>query len=373
FVLSPLVAQLSLTYLPYGTSLALELAAALAALRAVRTRRRWAAAGAGLALGTAAFARPYDAVLAGLALALALLVRERHRLRPLLPLLAPALAGAALPVLGLLLYNRAMTGDPLRLAFLLLEPADRPGLGLRRALPTDPLLDFTAGRAATALGRSLLLVVAWTAGGALTAALAVATLVRRRLRATAVPVALLLVWPAGYALFWGSYVATVVWGGALFLGPYYHLPMVAMLAVAGGVGLADLWTWRPAVATVTAAAMVLLSVPVLVPALEEQADRNAARQVVADLVDSRVETPALVFVPPVYGPYLQNPFSFLRNRPDLDGPVVYALDGDAGRNERVLEAHPDRAAYRLVLDDGWSDDPGFAPAAHLERLRPASM
>jgi len=372
FALAPLALQLDITYLSYGTSLALLLAAATGTARAWRTGSRWAALGAGLCWGLAAFARPYDAALMGLALTVAavvVLTRRSAGQRPrLAPLVGLAALGAVGPLLASLAFNHAMTGDALELPFRILERRDGPGLGLRRSLPTDGYVDYTLGRAVSSFGRNLLLVAAWGAGGLLGVCLAAATLVRRRLRGSPLIVAVLVVWSVGYALFWGSYVAAFLWDGALFLGPFYYLPMVAMLAIPAGVALDDLWRWRAPVAAVALIGAGALTLAVVVPRLVEQHERSEPRTEVAEVVAREVDGPALVFVPPVYGPVLQNPLSFLRNQPGLDGRVLYAVDRGAVINQRVQAAHPDRRSYRLVLPVGWSDEPGFEPQARVEEV-----
>lgn len=377
FATAPLVLQLDLTYLSYGTSLTLLLAAATAAWRAQRAGSRRAALVAGACWGLALFARPYDAVLFGGAVAVAVVARRLRQERtagpPLLRLAGTAALGGIVPLVALLAFNHAMTGDVLKLPFRLLEPSDGPGLGLRRSLPTDQLLDYTPARAAASLGRNLLLVAVWCAGGVIGCALAGATLVRRRLSGAAVLLAVLVVWPLGYALFWGSYVAAFLWDGALFLGPFYYLPMVAVLAIASAVGLDDLWRWHRVVGAAATVGMVGLAAAVVVPRLAEQHDRSEPRTEVRTALADTVETPALVFVPPLYGPYLQNPLSFLRNTATLDGPVVYALDRGSVANDRISAVHPDRRAYRLVLPDGWNDQPGFDPRAEVvEVAQPGS-
>ena len=372
FATAPLVLQLDITYLSYGTSLVLLLGAAAASWRAHRTASRGMAGLAGLCWGLALFARPYDAALFGLALGAALLVRHRGLPRldrpPLGWLAGAAVLGAVAPVLGLLAFDNTMTGEAWRLPFHLLEPRDAPGLGLRRSLPSDAFLNYTLGDAAASLGRNLLLVAVWTGGGVLGCCLAVTTIARRRLDGAGLVVAVLVVWPVGYAFFWGSYVAAYLWDGALFLGPFYYLPMVAMLAIAGGVGLVDLWRRIPAAGVAAVVAAAALVAAVAVPRLAEQHDRSAPRQAVAHAVAARVEAPALVFVPPLYGPYLQNPLSFLRNNATLDGRVLYAVDRGPEANARVQAAHPDRTAYRLDLPLGWDDQPGFDPQISVEAL-----
>lgn len=374
FATAPLVLQLDITYLSYGTSVSLLLAAATAALRAHRTGTRAAGLAAGLCWGLAAFARPYDAILFGLALVSSLVLldwqRDGHdRRRRLGRLARHAGVGAVAPLAALLAFNHTLTGDALQLPFHLLEPRDAPGLGLRRSLSSDGSLDYTLDRALASFGRNLLLVMVWSAGGVLGCCLAVATLLRRRLDGAVLVIAVLAVWPVGYALFWGSYVAAYLWDGALFLGPFYYLPMVAALAIPAAVGLDDLWRWRPPVAAVAALGAAALAAGVAVPRLAEQHDRSEPRSAVAEALAAEIDAPALVFVPPLYGPYLQNPLSFLRNNATLDGPVLYALDRGDGANERVRAAHPARTAYRLVLVNGWSDQPSFRPEVEVQKMR----
>jgi hypothetical protein len=371
---TPLVIQLDITYLSYGTSLSLLLAGATATLRARRTGARGLAVLGGLAWGLALFARPYDAALFGLAavVAVAFLRRRVPAVMPLAALLRHTLIGAMGPVVLLLAFNRAMTGDPLSLPFSLLDPSDRLGLGLRRSLPSQGYLDYTAARAVSSLGRNLLLVTVWAAGGVVGVGLAATTIWRRRLPSGPLLVAVLVIWPLGYALFWGSYAVAFIWDGALFLGPFYFLPMVAMLAIAAAPTLDDLWRWKPIVGGVATLAAAVLSGAVVLPGLVEQHERSQPRDVVAEVLEDEIRAPALVFIPPVYGPFLQHPLSFLRNSPELDGPILYALDrGDAG-NARLQAAHPDRQAYRLVLPDGWRDDAGFEAHPKVERLGEAS-
>jgi hypothetical protein len=56
---------------------------------------------------------------------------------------------------------------------------------------------------------------------------------------------------------------------------------------------------------------------------------------------------AVVFLPPLDGPYLLQPFSLARNA-TFDGPVVWALDRGASRNLEVVRSLPGRDAYRVL-------------------------
>lgn len=356
FAFSPLSLMLSTTFLPYGTSVALGLGAAALALRALRTLSRSTACGAGVLIGLAVFARPFDAVLWILAIGVAC-VRGDRRSR-IVGLLPSVLAGAAAPLLALLWFDHAVTGNALQLPFNLIEPLDRPGFGARKALPTDPTLDYTVTRALQALGRNLLLVVAWSGGGLVAAFFGIRALLRRQLQRGMV-VSLLVIWPLGYLLFWGSYLMSFLWDGALAFGPYYYLPMVAIIAIPAGVGLIDLIDRQQSLGALAVAGMVVLSGAILVPALAEHAGRSQNREAVASAIDDLGPGPTVVFVPPLFGDYLQNPLSFLRNTPNLDGSVVYALERGPDADARVRAMFPRRQAYRLEFPNGWADDSGF--------------
>ncbi len=196
--------------------------------------------------------------------------------------------------------------------FNLIEPLDRPGFGPRRALPTDPILDYTPERGLEALGRNLLLVLAWSGGGLVSAFFAVRSLARRQPGRRFI-ISLLVIWPLGYLLFWGSYLTSFLWDGALVFGPYYYLPMVAMLTIPAAVGLADLFERQRSLGLVAVAGMVILNAAILGPALAEHHDRSDNRIAVAATLDDLGPEPSLVFMPSLFGAYLQNPMSFLRN------------------------------------------------------------
>ncbi len=56
---------------------------------------------------------------------------------------------------------------------------------------------------------------------------------------------------------------------------------------------------------------------------------------------------AVVFLPPLDGPWLLQPFSLARNA-TFDGPVVWALDRGDRRNLDVVRHLPGRTPYRVV-------------------------
>ena len=366
FALSPLVLQLEITYLPYGTSLALGMAALASVLRGLRLRALgWGLVG-GFAWGLALFARPYDGVLLLAVIAASAWSGPADR-RDVVRTAAAGALGAAVPLAAFLAFNAAVTGDAFQLPFNLLEPADRLGFGDRRALPSDAFIEFGPAESIAALGRNLLLVVAWTGGGLVAIALAGWALVQRRFR-TAPVVAMLIIWPLGYALFWGSYLTAFVWDGALFLGPYYYLPLIPMLCIAAAAGWEELQRFHPRTSAGALVAMAALSLFTLLPALRDQIDRSSQREEMAEALATNIDSPALVFLPPVYGAYLQNPFSFLRNTPDLDGPIVYALAGNDARDAQVMDMFPERSPYRVRLPRGWSDQPEFEPLIEIEPI-----
>lgn len=234
----------------------------------------WRCVFGGLAIGLAVVARPYDAALFAAPVILWALFRLRRQLvRPL----GWYMLGALPPVIGMLVYDWAATGNPLRLPFNLLEPADRPGFGLRRMFPGEPYHAFGLHNGIGGSANHLLLTILWVPGGPISVLLAIAGIWRRRRSGPAVVLAAVAIaFPVGYVFFWGAWNATVLWHGVRFIGPFYFLPMVIPIAAFGGAELVALYRrWRPLAALVT---LVGVASSVLVAAPAVAADARWSRQ-----------------------------------------------------------------------------------------------
>jgi hypothetical protein len=210
-----------------------------------------------------------------------------------------------------------------------------------------PFLDYTPGRALGAVGRLTVLTGFWGFGGLLLIGLAVIghRAVRGRVGRCLALVAVTV--PLGYALFWGSF-ASSEWGGPWRFGPFYWLPVLVPGSILGAAGFARLWRWDRLVGRVVVGGMAAVSLFVVVRAFAEHRQFGAERdRLYAAPLRAATLDRAVVFLPPLDGPWLLQPFSLARNS-TFDGPVVWALDRGARRNLDVVRRSPDRTPYRVV-------------------------
>jgi hypothetical protein len=154
--------------------------------------------------------------------------------------------------------------------------------------------------------------------------------------------------PLGYLFFWGSFSSSE-WGGPWRFGPFYWLPVIIPGSILAAAGFARLWRWDPAVARFVAAGMAAVSLFVTVRAVGEHRRLGAQRDrlYAAPLAAAATLDRAVVFLPPLDGPYLLQPFSLARNA-TFDGPVVWALDRGARQNLDVVRRLPGRTPYRVL-------------------------
>jgi hypothetical protein len=264
-----LVALCAGIVLVFGTELVLDAPAdadgdareADAGARLAASPSRALTLAAGAALGLAAATRPLCGTILGAFLAIVLVYRAAARTRagaqlaPLARAAALLAAGAVPPVLGLLAFNRALTGSLLRFPQMAyfdehLAPADLPFFQYRKgcnALGLGPGhgCDLTVHDAQHTLGNALSNLgdnmTAWLllACGPLLAFGVVSALVRKETRARA---ALLLAVPALsfalYALYWH--------GGTCFGARFYQSALPATLVVVA-LGTTNLPLFRGAV------------------------------------------------------------------------------------------------------------------------------
>jgi hypothetical protein len=372
WALSPLTMVQSAMLLPYLPFVILVELVVLGALRGIRLSRRLPLAGAGLALGLAVAARPYDTVLFLLPLAGWLVWSSRRRLGWAVSSLA---LGLAPPLIGLLAFNALATGSPLTLPFALLEPDDKLGFGGRQLYPSDPPHSFGIAQGFAGIGNHLwLLGIGWAAGGVLLAVLAVVAVVRGRVSR---PGALLgaggLLLCVGYLAFWGAWNASNLWGGIRFVGPFYVLVLLVPLVVLGARGLADLFAGAR-LARAGGVLVSLLGVGLITSTLLTALPANATMSSHDDALDHvlAAQGNSVVFVP-TNPQFLQHPSAVLDNgacdgQGCPDGRTVFALTTGVD-DFTVVRDNPGRALLRLRILGAYNRTPDTRYVAWLERLR----
>jgi hypothetical protein len=412
---APLFLITSATFLSYAPATMLNVAFAVAYVRAARTASpRWGVA-AGVAVGLAFFCRPYTAVLfalpfightlASLAVAWRRHARSSAFHSVLTRSVAIAVPGAAF-VAVTLGYNAVVTGDALTFPYAAFAPNDGIGFGPHEILNYER--DYTPALAAeTTETITEYVFTEWIAAGpigTLLAAVGVAAAGWRarladglggRFEPTSgmadgeVAAVLLGILPAvfaGEAYFWGTHNG--LRNGLIdLLGPFYHFDVlipIAVFSAAGAVGLVrrlDSLLRRRTTrrrARLLIVVLLVVAAPVVVSAeravIEEPLEANGLR---TDTLEATYEPfadrqfdDAVVFTPDPYGDWQAHPFQYLRSDPGFDGDVIYATDGGPARDLAVLEA-TNRTPYRFTYRGTWTGattriDPALQRLTELE-------
>jgi len=156
--------------------------------------------------------------------------------------------------------------------------------------------------------------------------------------------------PLGYAYFWGSYGSTQ-WGGPWRFGPFYWLPIIVPLSILGAAGFARLWRTDRQLGVATVVAMTVMSALLVGMAIRAHGSftQHERHLYTAPVAAARLRH-AVVFVPPLQGTWLLQPFEMARNA-SFDSPVIWAIDRGPSDDLAVMDRFPDRAAYRVVAPD----------------------
>jgi len=389
---SPLFLIEASVFLSYMPATLWNLGFAGAYLHADRTGSRTTAACAGLAIGTAFFARPYTAVLFATPFIVhalwSLRTRDPARFKRL-PLTA---VGGLAGVCATLAYNRVVTGSALLFPYEVFAPQDGPGFGYREILGYSR--EFTPAMSLDANAELLWkLFTQWVVAGPLgtvAAAVGLGVVARRGIDGRQAALAgVLLTVPLGNGYFWGTVnmlgdLSDPTDGLVSFLGPFYHVDMLVPLTAFGAVGVVAVSRRLHRLVTERVSGdrvrPVLLAVALCGAALGGGAAVTTAAEPVSDNyeVTQQLEHAyepfeehdhdnSLVLLPTPYGDWLNHPFQSVRNEPGFDGDTVYAMQH---RQFEVLDAYPDRNYYRYVFRGEWVPYLGLPVEP---RLQPVSV
>ncbi|MGV3759139.1 MAG: hypothetical protein ACO1PW_06285 [Actinomycetota bacterium] len=338
-VASPIFALQGGVHLAYVFSLGLGLLASALVLSGVRRRLPARLLLGGALLGWVFLTRPFDALVWGGVLAVHVLWVERSRWRAAVASLL-GVAVAALPfVVAGLLYNRRLSGSLLEFPMSVKDPLDAFGFGERRLAPSFRAVDYDLGSALRASAKNAFFFPWFLAGtyvGVLAAAVAVVRWWRRP--STWLLLGLGVAFPVAYFPFWGTYLSSLA---SRISGPIYLVPLYAPVCILVATLLVDWRTRHPR----WAAALAVLLVAATVPAAWDRFDlnREISRSQAAwrDSLEG-VEDPSIVLVADSTYVLYANPFG--ANRPDLDGPRLYAVPEGPDVLELIAQ-HPERSVY----------------------------
>jgi hypothetical protein len=348
---SPMVITQSGLYLSYLFSLGLGLLFGASLFAGLRLRKWWLLVAAGVLLGVLFITRPYDAVLWAAVMggyAVYTTWREWNR-----QLRAAALVFAGiLPFFVLtLVHNRIVTGSFTQFPFTAKEPLDKFGFGFRKLMPIDRGIDYTPVEAVKGTGLSGRYVPPFLIGsylGVLVAALGL--WFRRRDRTTWLLLGMMVVFPAGYFVFWGNRLAS---GFAFISGPVYFIPLFVPLCIFVATVLLRMWRTHRKLLVALCCVLALATVPFLYDKVKKNHNISSA-QAVWQHANAEIPDQSLVIVRDS-GPYVMhlNPFGI--NSPDLDGRVLYAVDRGT-RSLDLIARYPQRHPYMEITSDTAFDD-----------------
>ena len=363
FALSPFAVFQSALYLEYLFAVLLELAVLTLFLRgrgrAGPVRARLLAA-AGLVFGLLVFTRPLEALMLGAALALYLAAAERRIAGAVRNLWWPAL-GSLPAILGMLLYNAQLTGNPLRFPLWAIGGNNAFGFGKRHVVDTAPIIDATALNALKALHQNLRSLPHWMFGSLLIVPLAFWGLwLRRRDNTTVLLGAIGVLFPLAYVFYWGN---LLIVNGRKQIGPHYYMAVMIPTVMFAAVALEWLWRQRPRWIIPLAAVMAVATLVELPDKIDRNQHFTDAYRAEQAAIDATVIRPALVILPAsVDGPYLLHPRGWLSNDLALNRDVLYTADRGS-RNIDLATRFPERTLYRLqAVEDTTSPAAMTAPA-----------
>lgn len=367
-LVSPMVVIQSGIYLGYLFTLGLGLLVATAVVSGFRTGKRGRMVVAGLLVGWIFMTRPFDAVLWGVAIVGTMAWAYRRDPKRILAMMFPIGCGFAPLVIATLLYNQHITGSFSNFPITAVDPLDTFGFGQRRIMPTFAPATYTPLQGLRSSAKQGLLLPIFMTGGYILAVLAGVRLWRdRRETSTRVLLAIGAAFPIGYLAFWGMYVSSPTMP---LSGPIYYTPLFAVIAIAGTAELLRWWDTRRTVAVWLIVVMAVITIPVGANRIDVNR-RISESQLPWKRSSESVPPDSLVFTWRG-GDYLMffNPFS--ANRPNLDGPVLYATD-QGSENFRLLDAYPERTPYvqrtTLPPDGEIPNDHPKTPRVTLTRVR----
>ena len=363
---TPLFLVQSSLFLSYLPQLLFTTVCLTLLVRGLRTSGRTPLLLAGLVFGIAVWARLYDGVLLGVAIALWAVCFQRTRARTMIRQTALLGAGAALPIVLMELYAWKTLGSPLKTHFGVLGAANRPGFGMR-GIRDGYEFDFTFSKGVDATQLNLRALPGWLFGGVLALPLIVYGAKRAVARSAAawLPIFVAVAIVVGYGAFWSPYSLVKGWGGQRDMGPFYHMLLLIGVVSFAAVGLVDLARRRPSAAVLAAGAMAVITAW----GIPAKVDINRATTRVYEEQKARLDAlpaPRLIFVDGRVDLGFAVPIPFVQNRPDLSGPNIVAQD-DGEWNFDLIDRFPGHAPVGLYFfpsDKGYDTVP-FA----LERVR----
>lgn len=339
-VASPILAVQGGVYLSYLFTVGLGLSAGALLLSGVRRGRPGRHPAAGFLLGWIFLTRPYDAFLWGGAFALGLLITEAVRRREVVRALLIAAASATPFVAAVLLYNRHVTGEPLTFPITAADPLDGFGFGVRRLMPGFDTIDYGPADALRASAKNAALFPWFLVGGYVGALVGLVGLWHQRHQRVAVYTVLVaLAFPLGYLVFWGTYLSSLA---SRISGPIYLVPLYAVVSILSAAAIDRWWAQRRSVAVAVLAGLALATLPGAITRFGVNRDISQQQEAWRDGIEG-LRGPSIVFVADT-GRYVlfANPFS--RNRPDLDGEVLYASAGSPSMLD-LIDERPERVPY----------------------------
>jgi hypothetical protein len=360
---SPMVITQSGVYLNYLFTLGVGLLFGAALLAGLRRSSIRLLIGAGLLLGVGFVTRPYDAALWAVAVGAYAVCTTWGAWRRQGVAVAMIAVGFTPFLVLTLVHNRIVTGSFTQFPFSAKEPLDTFGFGFRRLLPEVSGMDYTVKEAIRGTATSGSYIPQFLVGSYVGLILAgIGLWLRRRDRTTLLWLALIVVFPAGYFVFWGNRLASRF---AFLSGPVYFLPLFVPLCVFIATALLAMARRRRALLVVFVLVIAVATVPFLYDKSAMNHRLSAAQEPWRHATDG-LSGPSLVVVRDS-GPYLLhlNPFSL--NEPDLGGRVLYAVDRGAATFE-LLDRYPHRSPYLEQTNDPLLDNALQHPDAQVPTI-----